>query len=157
MNICIREANTTEAELLTKLALESKAHWGYDSDFMKACEEELSVTAAHIMSDEITYMVYEANNEVLGFYAISQLTEIEAELDALFVKSTLIGKGIGRKLIKHAIQQVKSRGYTSIKIQSDPNAEKFYRAAGGVLVGKQKSGSIEGRYLPVLKINLESV
>ena len=37
MNICIREANTTEAELLTKLALESKAHWGYDSDFMKAC------------------------------------------------------------------------------------------------------------------------
>jgi hypothetical protein len=41
-----------------------------------------------------------------------------------------------------------------LTIQSDPNAERFYRAAGGVFTGTRESGSIRGRYLPVFEILL---
>lgn len=40
----IRPASRAEASLLSQLAFESKAYWGYDADFMVACREELTVT-----------------------------------------------------------------------------------------------------------------
>ncbi|MDE0683663.1 MAG: hypothetical protein OXI63_12155 [Candidatus Poribacteria bacterium] len=39
-------------------------------------------------------------------------------------------------------------------IQGDPNAERFYRSAGGLLVGTRKSASIPNRELPIFWINL---
>lgn len=150
MNAQIRTAESTEAELLSLLAFESKAHWGYSSDFMEACVDELRVTVEKIESDEFTYTIYESDLEIVGFYAIQRLTEKDAELEALFVKPKEIGSGIGKRLMKHAIQFAKGKGFTSLKIHSDPNAEKFYLASGAVLVGKQESESVSGRYLPVL-------
>lgn len=150
----IRKAEPTDTERLSQLALESKAHWGYSSDFMAACVDELRVTVENLVLDKFTYRVYESNTEIIGFYAIERLTDKDAELEALFVKPKAIGTGIGRRLMTHAVQLAKSKGFTSLKIQSDPNAEKFYLASGAVLVGQQKSESIEGRYLPVLKHSL---
>lgn len=156
MNERIRKAEPTETELLSQLALESKAHWGYSSDFMESCVDELRVTVEQLELDEFTYMVYESGVEIIGFYAIEGLTEKDAELEALFVKPKEIGNGIGKSLMAHAIQLAKGKGFTSLKIQSDPNAEKFYLAAGAVLVGREESESIDGRYLPVLRHNLEN-
>lgn len=45
-------------------------------------------------------------------------------------------------------------GATKLIIQGDPNAERFYLAAGAVLTGTRESGSIPGRYLPTFAINL---
>ncbi len=42
-----------------------------------------------------------------------------------------------------------------LRVESDPNAEAFYRAQGGVPVGRAPSASIPGRELPVLKIALD--
>jgi len=57
-------------------------------------------------------------------------------------------------LISHAKSHAALLGGRVLIIQSDPNAEKFYRAAGGILAGKQESKSIPGRLLPTLKILL---
>ena len=34
--LSIREARPDEAELLSELAFRSKAHWGYDAEFLEA-------------------------------------------------------------------------------------------------------------------------
>src|SRR5687768_14923343 len=44
----IRRARPDEAEHLTALTLRSKAHWGYDADFMAACVPSLTITSERI-------------------------------------------------------------------------------------------------------------
>ena len=75
------------------------------------------------------------------------------ELEALFVEPNCIGSGlrIGSKLFQHAIDY--SRDTLSAQtmiVQSDPYAEEFYIKQGCVHVGTKESGSIPGRYLPLL-------
>lgn len=159
----IREADPFEADLLSRLAFESKAHWGYSAEFMNACIDELCVSAQDILSQCLTYRVCEAgdklstedSDDVIGFYGIKHRSSDEAELEALFVKPAYIGKGIGKALFEHATAYSKEQGYKQLTINSDPNAEEFYLAAGAVRIGQEKSGSIAGRLLPIVQYNLE--
>lgn len=141
---------------MSELAFDSKAYWGYSSEFMQACRQELSVTPEKLESVLFTYRVYESNAEVLGFYALECLTEQEVELEALFVKPEHIGTGIGKALMTHAIELAKAKGFVSLKIQADPNTENFYLASGAILVGQQESASVKGRYLPVFRHSLRN-
>lgn len=152
----IREAKSSEAEQLTTLAMCSKAYWGYSRSFMEACRDELTVTEQSLNSTAIHYYVAEGESELLGYYAIAKLTGREFELEALFVAPKFIGMGVGRTLIDHAKKQVKKLGGTALIIQGDPNAERFYRAAGGVPNGTRESASIAGRKLPMFIIDLAS-
>ena len=144
----------SEATLLSDLAMRSKAYWGYSNEFMEKCRDELSVQAFDIENRNFQYLVGELNNEIVGFYALERLSQLELELEALFVEPKEIGAGIGGALIRHAKKRAAGLGGQVLKIQGDPHAEKFYRAAGGVLTGTQESASIGGRYLPMFEINL---
>ena len=45
-------------------------------------------------------------------------------------------------------------GGSTLTIQGDPNAEKFYLAAGARHSGTRESASIPGRFLPTFSISL---
>lgn len=148
----IRRALPDEAGYLSKLAFRSKAYWGYPHQFMQACLEELTMDMPFIENNPVFTM--EIEGSVIGFYALEHVSACEAELGYLFVDPAFIGKGYGRRLMVHAKQQARKFGYTQIIIQGDPNAEQFYRAAGGILVGMRESASIPGRELPLFQIGL---
>lgn len=152
----IRPALPNEAELLSALALRSKAHWGYSTEFLNACREELSHSPEQIASSDFVFQVSEIAGAIVGFYALKRLSDMEVELDALFIAPEHIGQGIGRALMEHALRTAVAHGAMSLVTQSDPFAESFYQAAGGVRTGMRESGSIPGRYLPVLKFTLAS-
>lgn len=152
----IRNAKTQEAENISELAMRSKAFWGYSEAFMEACREELTVTADNLATGHIRYMVAEQDSKLLGYYAIEKRTENEYELEALFVEPAHIGTGIGKTLMDHAKSTVKELGGKKLVIQGDPNADKFYRAAGGRPIGMRKSASISGRNLPLFIIEITS-
>ncbi|MCK1227644.1 hypothetical protein [Streptococcus uberis] len=48
MNNIIKKANINQAELLSKIAFESKKFWGYSDEFMEKCREDLTVTPNYI-------------------------------------------------------------------------------------------------------------
>ncbi|MFK7966966.1 MAG: GNAT family N-acetyltransferase [Burkholderiaceae bacterium] len=158
MNLVIRPALEAEAPILSDLALRSKAYWGYDEAFMAACREELSVAPADIAQAPWPYMVGTGEpadlDKLLGFYALGRLGPQQAELEALFVDPSLIGQGVGRQLISHAMNVLRLSGIKSLKIQSDPSARPFYERMGAIRIGESPSGSIKGRLLPVLGIEL---
>lgn len=154
MNSLIRAAVTTEAEALTRIAIESKAYWGYSSDFIDSCKQELRVTVEALLSEAFTHMVIASDAGLVGFYALKKLEDNQAELDAMFVLPEHIGQGFGKRLMAHAMVHARQLGFTSLKIQSDPHAEEFYRAIGATLVGQQESMSIKGRFLSVFRIDL---
>ena len=150
----IRPAQPTEATQLTTLALQSKAYWGYDEAFMLACRAELTVTAQRIAAQP-TY-VLEQGGHIYGFYMLDRDRAPLVELDFLFVAPQAIGRGYGRRLMDHAVATALSFGDEILYIQSDPNAEGFYRACGATVVEYTPSASIVGRMLPALTLTLQA-
>ena len=154
--VIIRQAVAADATYLTLLAIRSKAHWGYSAEFMDACADELSVSPGHIEDCDFHYVVAVVNEQLAGFYALEGLSGDEIELGALFVDPDHIGTGVGKTLVERAKLHAANLGALKLNIQGDPNAEKFYRAAGGELTGSKESDSIPGRFLPMFQISLPS-
>ncbi len=154
--INIQSAAPSQAKRLTELALRSKSHWGYSPEFMAACREELTVTTEAIKGGVLTYRVAVSNdNEVLGFYALESTAASTLELEALFIEPAHMGLGLGGRLLADAVALAKASGAQRVLIHSDPNATDFYLAAGAKQIGVTASGSIPGRDIPLLEIELD--
>lgn len=148
----IRPANASDVDALSKLALRSKAHWGYDDQFLSACREELTLHE-HDLATRPTFVLQRAG-QAIGFYTLEPITENQVELWFLFVEPNEIGEGHGRRLMEHAMAEAVERGFSSMIIEADPNAAGFYQRMGAHPVGTRPSGSIPGRELPLLEIGL---
>ncbi len=144
----VRRARPEEAEVLTDLVTRSKAHWGYDEDFMNACRAELAVTAARIARENL--YVYDAGDGPEGTYELG-IDGDEGEVGLMFVDPNSMGKGIGGALWRHMEAQARERGLRRLVIDSDPQAEGFYQAMGARTIGTTPSGSIPGREIPHLE------
>ena len=151
----VRPARSEEADALSALALRSKAFWGYSPAFMDACRDELTYTSGQIESSDYRFSVCEVGNQIVGFHGIERLRDDEFELCALFVEPDFMGKGYGRLLMGGARKTAAELGARCLIIQGDPNAENFYKAAGGVVIGQRESGSVRGRLLPLFRIDLD--
>ena len=68
-----------------------------------------------------------------------------------------MGRGIGRALFEHAVEQTRRLGHRSLKIEADPNAAGFY-----IRMGARRAGSTvtsvqdPQRELPLFVYDLES-
>lgn len=148
----VRRAEPEEAASLTELALRSKAHWGYDAEFLRDSREDLSVTPGCVAARQV-FVAEDGWGEVVGFYKLCGEGE-EAELDLLFVEPRVIGKGCGGALWRHAVETARGRGFRRLVVASDPFAEPFYRAVGAVRFGERESAVRAGRMLPLLGYEL---
>ncbi len=152
--IIIRPPKLSEAGALTSIALKSKQHWGYDEEFMAACQDELSVSVQKLSSPLFTFLVAEMHGVPTAFATLAHSETDNAELEALFVLPDYMGLKIGQQLLQKVIETAKSKGYNKLEIQSDPGAEPFYRKLGAIKISESPSGSIPGRFLPLLQIQL---
>lgn len=148
----IRAARAAEGELLSGLAMRAKAHWGYPEDFLRACRAELTYDHDYIAARDV--FVIESDRRVVGFCSLERIDEESIELGGLFVEPGYIGKGLGRALMRKAMETAREAGARRLVIHGDPNARPFYEAAGAVQVGRVQSGSIPGRSLPLFEIDL---
>jgi GNAT superfamily N-acetyltransferase len=146
-----RTPHPGEAGVLSAIALRSKAHWGYDQDFLDRCRAELSFTPDQLATRRM--VLAETAGQVLGFYSLDGQPP-RGELGNLWVDPPAIGTGLGRRLWDHALAIARTAGFTELRIESDPNAEGFYLAMGAQPAGRTPSGSIPGRTLPLLTVHL---
>ena len=152
--IALRAARPEEARALSQIAFASKAHWGYDAAFMAACREELTVREEHIAKRSV--LVAEGpGGTTFGFGGLCTRENGEPEIWHLFVAPEAMGQGAGRLLTEALIDKARAIGAPRLWVESDPNAESFYRACGFRRVGETPSGSIAGRSLPLLVMELD--
>lgn len=150
----VRQAIPDEADVITQIAMQSKAHWGYDKAFMMSCREELTYTSQQLEQEQ--FFILEIDRcQIVGFYQIFSVDSSTVELEALFVLPGFIGKGYGRILMRHALNQAYDLNYLNMTVQSDPNAALFYQKMGGRLTGEKESGSINGRFLPLFTFDIK--
>ena len=89
-----------------------------------------------------------------GFYALALGGET-VSLEHLWVRPERIGHGLGWQLVEHAVQAVRTSGVLSLTVESDPNAEGFYRHLGFQRIGWVQADAEETvRRLPLLRLEL---
>ena len=148
-----RKARPDEAEFLTHLVMEAKAHWGYSAEQLEAWRPSLAVTAEQLRSQPA--FVLEADR-VVGFYSL-RVVDGTCELDNLWVVPSEVGRGHGRELLTHATHVARSMGLREIVIDADPNAANFYVHCGATVTGVVPA-PIEGqpgRTRPQLRLSTE--
>ena len=152
MVVTVRPARTDEAAALSDIVFRSKQSNGYDDAFMAACREELLVTAATL--SERAYWVAD-DGELLGCaaLAVGEAPDV-GEVHAFFVDPSSKGRGIGRALWQVIRREAISSGYQNLTLDADPAAVSFYERMGLRVIGESPSGSIPGRMIPLMKIDL---
>ncbi len=151
----IRPATIDETDGLTRLAFNSKRHWGYDGEFMERCRSELTVRGDDVREGRVFVAVGAGDADVIGLYVLRDVGDVRAELDMLFVAPEHLDQGVGRALMAHAVALSRSWGRVTMRIESDPFAAAFYEREGAVLVGWERSAST-GRQLPIYELSLRS-
>ncbi|MBB0243367.1 GNAT family N-acetyltransferase [Streptomyces alkaliphilus] len=146
----LRPGRPGDAPALTALALRSKAHWGYDEEFLAACREELTLRPAEV--EPRRTIVAERDGRPLGFSTLEGEPPGDAELGLFFVEPAAMGRGLGRALFTRLLLDAGALGFERVAFDADPYAEPFYRAMGAARVGGSPSGSIPGRVLPRMAI-----
>lgn len=147
----IRAARPDESAAISSLAFRSKSHWGYSSEQMEVFRGELTLTPEQVLAD--LAHIYEQDGTVVGFYTLASTSKSEIELEHIFVSPDTFKVGIGRQLFEHACDMARTFGFTTLVIQSDPNAAGFYVALGATLE-RQIPSSIPGRTLPCFHFKL---
>jgi GNAT superfamily N-acetyltransferase len=151
LSLIIRPPATDELSGLSDLCFRSKAVWGYDEEFMEACRGELSFEPRDLELTPIA--VAEHDGKPIG---VAQLRVVNdgADLLKLFVEPSALRSGTGKALLAWATDVAKKLGATRLTIEADPDAAPFYRRMGAYDVGQVPSGSVPGRLLPKLAMNL---
>src|SRR5215475_9754093 len=151
MQLVIREPDVEELSALSELCMRSKAVWGYDADFMAACLKELTFVPADLVSSRIA--VAARGGSVLGVAQV-RMVGSDADLQKLFVEPSALRGGVGKALFDWAIDAAHKMAASRMIIEADPDAAPFYRRLGARDIGHAPSGSIAGRMLPKLALDL---
>lgn len=146
----VREALLDEAEIISEIAILSKAYWNYSSEFIQACKEDLTIDQSYIQENHV--YVLESEEGVVGFFAF-QLKE-QNSLDFFYVHPSYIGMSYGKVMWNSIIKTAKQLGVKTFTIDSDPNAKGFYEKMGAKQIGETPSTVFEGRTLPLMKYDL---
>lgn len=143
--LTFRTANSTDADVLTEIAIASKSHWDYPQHWIELWKPGLTITAQKVDDWHIYISLIE--NSPIGFYALIPLGSTSI-LEHYWLLPDHIGKGYGRLQLNHMLETAKSHGIRKLVIDSDPKAEPFYRHCGA-----RRTGSA----LSILEVNLREL
>lgn len=152
--VSVRPARPGEATGLTALCLRSKAHWGYDAEFMRLCVPSLIVEERSIAEGRVLVATDEAGRTV-GTVSVGRDGD-DAELALMFVEPAAMGGGAGRRLFEAAVALARQLGYRRMTILADVNAAPFYERMGARFLRNEPSDAIPGRVLPFYEYDLTS-
>lgn len=149
----IRSAKAGESEILTSIAIKSEAYWGYDSDFMEKFKSIHKVTEEFISNNPT--IIIEEDKNIVGFYGIL-IEKNETSLEYFFIEPKYIGKGYGKLLWNHMVENCIDSGIKEFVIVTSPQAKEFYTKMGAVQTGEIESLVKKGRKVPRLIYTLEN-
>ena len=123
-----RQATADDQDLLDEMTLEGLRHWGHHENHPEAYADLVDQLAAEPGPENFLVFVLVEDRQIVGFYELRDRGD-HVELLRLFMRSELIGRGYGRRLWSHAVDQAKKM-HDRMLIKSHPGAVGFYATMG---------------------------
>ena len=143
----IVRAKPEDADALTEIAHAAKRHWGYPERWIESWRDILTMRPEFIAAN-VAYSAME-DDRAVGFYLLT--TESDGmHLDHLWIAPHAMGRGIGRALFEHAVEE--ARGSATERSKSKPiRTRKVFTRAWERDAWAKPSPEIEGqrRELPL--------
>lgn len=152
--IYVRPAEIDDVNVMTEISIVAKQSNGYDDAFMDACRDELMITVASLCQGE--YWVACDGDQIVGCASLCLDKDHRSGIvHSFFIDPDHQGRGVGRMLWDQLLARAHAYGMSNVRLDADPNAVPFYLAMGFSVVGDAPSGSIPGRRIPHMTLNLK--
>lgn len=146
----IQKATQKDHIVLTEITKKSKAYWDYSEEQLKKWDKELTITEEYIEENEVYLATTkEDTDKIIAYYSFYEEDKYTIVLDNLFVLPDYIGKGYGKLLMADLTKRLKNTKIDTITLNSDPNAEIFYKRMGFGTIGYLET-DIFGRFLSIM-------
>jgi GNAT superfamily N-acetyltransferase len=149
-DVAIRPARPDEGERLRQIALEAKAFWGYDRDWVRSWVAQGDFSAEALTSRPV--LVAEAGGRAVAFAVVLPRGPV-AWLDDLWVEPSRMRRGIGTMLFEAAAARARELGAERMEWEAELNAVGFYEQVGGHYVRDSQETEL-GRILPIMGLDL---
>lgn len=153
-DVKIRNVEKEDIEKIVDIKIDDwrKTYKGIVSDeYLKNMNREYEIDKRKKDYMENGFIVATLNNEVVGFCRYidsnkfsAEFENVDCELCALYVKSTMKRQGIGRKLIEYVIKEFQTKGKKQMILwclDENKPSRQFYEKMGGKTY-KYKMGKI---------------
>jgi len=141
----VAKASKDHLEVINRIILAAKRHWGYSEDLINVWKPELLMTPESFASKDVWLLA--KNSKTIGVASISIISSQNFELEDCWLAPEYIGKGAGRFLFEFIINWLHKNNAVTLKIVADPNAAGFYEKMGANFVGMVPTKP-KGRELP---------
>lgn len=153
-NLKIEKATKKDHLKLTEITVDGKAFWGFSKEELSKWKNELTITPKYIAENKTYNLVLDSS--IIGYYSFLKIDENTFLLDNLFLFQNVISKGFGKLLMQDFLKRAKTLNISTIILEAEPNAEKFYKKFGFSTYDRRES-LIKGRFLPKMKLDLTSI
>jgi len=129
----IRRATADDADALSDLAHRAKAHWGYPAAWMREWDSQLTIIPGYLEMHDV--WVSEEDGAIVGMCALEDCHD-RWNLEHVWVDPAWHGRGVGRALVLHALEEARRRHDGVVELLSDPFASGFYERLGARRAGE---------------------
>jgi N-acetylglutamate synthase-like GNAT family acetyltransferase len=129
----IRRARPDDADALSDLAHRAKAHWGYPAAWMREWDAQLTIIPGYLEMHDV--WVCEENGTIVGMCALEDRRD-RWNLEHVWVEPAAHGRGVGRALVLHALEEARRRHDGVVELLADPYASGFYERLGARRAGE---------------------
>ena len=129
----IRRATADDADALSDLAHRAKAHWGYPAAWMREWDAQLTIIPGYLEMHDV--WVSDENGAIVGMCALEDRKD-HWNMEHVWVDPAAHGRGVGRALVMHALEEARRRHAGVVELLSDPYASGFYERLGARRAGE---------------------
>lgn len=129
----IRRATADDADALSDLAHRAKAHWGYPATWMREWDAQLTIIPGYLEMHDV--WVSEEAGSIVGMCALEDRQD-RWNMEHVWVDPAAHGRGVGRALVLHALEEARRRHAGVVELLSDPYASGFYERLGARRAGE---------------------
>jgi len=130
----IRRGTLADKMNLEALQMRASLMWEEDREQLLANPDAVAIPVEQFEGGSV--LVAEAGGIIVGFTALADRADGEAELDGLFVEPDLWRRGIASELMVETEALAITRGKRQIHVIANSRAQGFYEHCGFVIVGR---------------------
>jgi ribosomal protein S18 acetylase RimI-like enzyme len=103
----------------------------------------------HQIQNGYKYLLAKTENQIIGFAAFNEISPQSYKLQKLYILPKAQGTGLGRHLLHHIIQEIKSNGAVSLilNVNRHNNALSFYTKMGFQIIREEDNDIGNGYFM----------